>query len=368
MAQFKSSAPFSLRKHSMPIMAIFAEAVEHAGAQSAIDLLPPGHIAVEEKERGSRYAYWVRFCAGKASRQYLGVAGGEEHLNAEARRGDLKDIQEQAKNLRKLGFEPVEHEAALVIAELANAGVFSGGGLLIGTRAFGSILNHLGYKATPFLATHDVDIARATAIKLVCPLPKGGFLDLLKQTGLRFTEVLGLERPPGPSTSYKVIGKNLKVDLLAPGRLASKPYQTIPVPELDTHATTLPFLDYLLVDSWQTIIVGRDHLIPVHCPQPARYCLHKMVVAALRTGTENPKVEKDAVQASILAAILAEEDPGALEQAAGALTAAMLKHARKTLPRVETMLQADYRGALELMQRLVAGSSRPSTSAKDRSK
>lgn len=351
----KSKAPFSLRKHPMPLMAMFAEAVEHACSQPVIDLLPPGHIAVEEKDRGGKYAYWARFHAGRIGRQYLGAEGGNEHLQAVASREELKRTQEQAKNLRKLGFEAVEHDAALVIAELANAGVFNGGGVLVGTRAFGSILNHLGYKATPFLSTQDVDIARATAIKLAGPLPKGGFLDLLKQTGLQFTEVPRLERPPGPSTSYKVVGKSLKVDLLAPGRPASRPYEPIPIPELNAHATTLPFLDYLVADSWQTIVIGRDHLIPVRCPQPARYCLHKLVVAALRAGAENPKVEKDTAQAAILAAILAEEDHGALEEAAEALTAPMLKHARKTFPRLERMLEVEYSGAMELLRYLIGG-------------
>lgn len=351
----KSKPPFTLRKQPMPLMAVFAEAVEHACSQSAIDLLPPGHIALEEKDRGGKYAYWVRFHAGKTNRRYLGAEGSDGHMEAVAGLEELKRIQEQAKNLRKLGFEAVEHDAALVIAELANAGVFKGGGVLIGTRAFGSILNHLGYKATPFLSTQDVDIARATAIKLAGPLPKGGFLELLKQTGLQFTEVPRLERPPGPSTSYKVIGKSLKVDLLAPGRLTSKPYEPIPVPELNAHATTLPFLDYLVTDSWQTVIIGRDHLIPIRCPQPARYCLHKLVVASLRSGTENPKVEKDVAQAGILGAILAEEDPGALEEAAGALSAAMLKHARKALPRLEKMLGKEYPAALESIKHLIGG-------------
>lgn len=337
----------------MPLMAVFAEAVEHACSQTAIDLLPPGHIALEDKDRGGKYAYWVRFHAGKTSRQYLGAEGSDKHLDAMAALEELKRLQEQAKTLRKLGFEAVEHDAALVISELANAGVFNGGGVLIGTRAFGSMLNHLGYKATPFLSTRDVDIARATAIKLACPLPAGGFLDLLKQTGLRFTAVPGLEQPPGTSTSYKVIGKNLKVDLLAPGRLASKPYESIPIPELAAHATTLPFLDYLVADSWQTVVIGRDHLVPVRCPQPSRYCLHKLVVAALRSGTENPKVEKDAAQSGILAAILAEEDPGALEEAAGALSAPMLKHARQTLPRLEKMLAGEYPAALDLIRHLL---------------
>ena len=345
--------PFVLSKHAPPLMAIFAEAVEWATSQQSIATPPPGHIAVEPRTRGGRYAYWVRYDpSGKLKREYLGPEGSEAHLEGVARLEGQKRIKEQAKHLRQLGFQAVEHDAARVIAELCNAGIFVGGGVLIGTRAFSSILNHLGYKATPFLGTQDVDIARFTAIKLAAPLPQGGFIELLRKTGLRFAPVLGLERPPGPPTSYKVIGKPLKVDLLVPGRMSSKPYAVVPVPELDGHATTLPFLDYLIGAQWQTIVIGRDHLIPVRCPEPARYCFHKLLVANLRSGLENPKIEKDLIQAGILAAILAEEDPGALEEAAAAMTTAMARHVKKSLPRLDKVLANAYPAAADLIHRL----------------
>lgn len=344
-------SPFVLRQHPLPQLTILAEAVEMARTQATIALTPPGHIALEPRERGATdYAYWVRYEAGKQVRQYLGPIGSEKHLQAEAQLAELKRFQAQAKDLRKLGFEAVEHDAALVIAQLANAGVFGGGGVLIGTRAFGSILNHLGYKATPFLATQDVDIARYRAIKLASPLPDGGFLQLLTQTGLRFSPVLGLERPPGPPTSFKVIGKDLKVDLLVPCRASSKPYQAVPVSELDAHATALPFLDYLIAESWPTIVIGRDHLIPVAVPLPARYCFHKLTVADLRSGADNPKIEKDIVQAAILAAILTVEDPDALAAAAEALPAAMRKHGRTLLPKLEAVLGPQHPEALDMMR------------------
>lgn len=342
-------------------MAVFADAVELAMSQPRVDLRPPGHIALDPRERGGRYAVWIRYAAdGRPERSYVGADGSEQYLAAMAALEELKRLKGQAKNLRKLGFEPVEHDAALVLGEMCNAGIFTGGGVLIGTRAFGSILNHLGYKATPSLSTQDVDIARLDAIKLATPMRKGGYAKLLEQTGLRFIPVLGLERPPGPSTSYKVAGRDLKVDLLMPAAASARPFVTRRIPELDAHATTLPFLDYLIAESWSTVVIGRDHLIPVRCPHPARYCLHKLVVAALRSGLENPKIEKDTIQAGILAAILAEEDSVSLEDAAAALTLPMAKHAKKTLPRLEKILAGQYPAALELVQRLVLGRATPS--------
>ena len=349
-------APFTLQKHGMALMAVFTEAVERAMTQPRVDLQPPGHIALDPRDRGGRYAVWIRYGAdGKPKRDYVGAEGSDQYLAAMAALEELKRLKGQAKSLRKLGFEAVEHDSALVLGELCNVGIFTGGGVLVGTRAFGSILNHLGYKATPFLSTQDVDIARLNAIKLATSVPPGGLAKWLEQTGLHFAPVPGLERPPGPPTSYKVVGRDLKVDLLMPAAASGRPFATRRVPELDAYATTLPFLDYLLAESWSTVVIGRDHLIPVRCPQPARYCLHKLVVAALRSGLENPKIEKDTIQAGILAAILTEEDSASLEDAAAALTPRMAKHAKKTLLRLQKVLAGEYPAALELTQRLILG-------------
>jgi len=67
---------------------------------------------------------------------------------------------------------------------------------------------------------------------------------LLKETGLPFNEVPRLKRGE-PATSFKVRGRQLKVDLLVPTNNA--PYKAIRIPELGAHATGLPFLAYL----WQ---------------------------------------------------------------------------------------------------------------------
>ncbi|HTY98740.1 MAG TPA: GSU2403 family nucleotidyltransferase fold protein [Rhodocyclaceae bacterium] len=191
-------------------------------------------------------------------------------------------------------------------------------------------------------------------MKLATPLGKDGFLALLKQTGIRFAPVTGLERPPGPPTSFKAVGKDLKVDLLVPGRLNSKPYATVSVPELGAHATSLPFLDYLLQAPWPGLAGGRDHLIPIAIPQPARYALHKLVIAGLRGGAENPKIEKDLTQAGILAAILAQEDPSALEDAAAKLTPSMRRHAVKSLPRwTGEIMGEEHAGAAQLVADLL---------------
>lgn len=153
----------------------------------------------------------------------------------------------------------------------------------------------------------------------------------------------------GSGTSFKVIGKDLKVDLLVPSRKNSKPFATVPVAELGAHATSLPFLEYLIEAPGEALIVGRDHLIPVLVPQPIRYALHKLVVADLRYGADKPKIEKNLVQAGVLASILAHEDPHELLQSSHRLTPAMRKHARNSLPKWKQIMGDQHPAVVELV-------------------
>ena len=189
------------------------------------------------------------------------------------------------------------------VAALFNAGVFGGGGVLVGTHAYGVILNELGVSAAPFPMTEDVDLARAARIELAA-LPDDGLLGLLKETGLPFHEVPTLKRG-GPSTSFKVRGRKLKVDLLIPAR--GKPYEPIAVAELGAHAMGLPYLEYLLKETVPSVLIGRDRIVPVSVPHAGWFCLHKLALYTLRTGADNPKREKDVFQAAVLAQALAHK-------------------------------------------------------------
>jgi len=76
---------FNLRQFGISERSIFQHAVELALAQPHIDLRPAGHIALENRARGGRYAYWMRYNhAKKLSKKYLGVEGSEAHLEAVA--------------------------------------------------------------------------------------------------------------------------------------------------------------------------------------------------------------------------------------------------------------------------------------------
>ena len=66
--------------------------------------------------------------------------------------------------------------------------------------------------------------------------------------------------------------------------------------------------------------MGRDRIVPVTVPHPGWFCLHKLALYSRRcTGGDNPKREKDVLQAAILAEALAEKHEFLLKEATDGL-------------------------------------------------
>jgi hypothetical protein len=304
-----------LKYFDVSLHTAYAQAKELALAQKVVPLLTAGSLQTEDRS-GGRFVYRYRYNAsGKRIAEYLGPqsdpATTAKVEQAEQEIRDAAAIADYSRKLRRIGFYGSDNSMVVTVAALFNAGVFGEGGVLVGTHAFGAILNELGVSASPFAMTEDVDVARARSIELAA-LPEGGLLELLKQTGLPFHQVPTLKRG-GPSTSFKVRGRNLKVDLLVPAR--GKPYTAINVPGLGAHAMGLPYLEYLLKATIPSVVIGRDRIVPVTVPHPGWFCLHKLALYELRTGADNPKREKDVSQAAVLAQALAEKQEYVLKEA-----------------------------------------------------
>ncbi len=332
---------------------VYAQAKELAQAQQVVPLLTAGSIQTEQRA-GGRFVYRYRYNAGgKRITEYIGAVSEAttvkklERLKLEM--SEQAVIADYSGKLRRIGFYSADNSTLVTVASLFNAGVFGGGGVLIGTHAYGVILNELGVSASPFPMTEDVDVARAGRIEIAA-LPEGGLLHLLEQTGLPFVEVPTLKRG-APSTSFKVRGRKLKVDLLVPTR--GKPFTSIRVPELGAHAMGLPYLDYLLDETISSVLIGRDRIVPVTVPHPGRFCLHKLALFALRTGADNPKREKDALQAALLASTIASDQEFLLMDAIESMDSKMRSKVRPGVARVLTLLKDNAGEATRLLETLV---------------
>lgn len=297
-------------RHEPAFRTQYAELKERA--HGAGQLLPGTTGALTRRSPnavGQEYWYRVYYSVpGRQTERFVGpVNDANAHDAMRERMAFSEWMQAQVIALRKLGFQVADKKMARVLVELYNRGAFAAGLTLVGTLAYMGWLNELGARAV-ISSTQDVDLAARQRLKLAMPLP---FLETLADTGLPFTEVPNMPSSK-PSTSVKLRGAgSMRVDLLAPGKSLG---QTIAVPQMNWHAQTVPFYDYMLADAEPAAILAGGQCIPVRLAQPARMVWHKLYSSTQRIGRRD-KAAKDRHQAVTLAAILVDDQPGMLEQA-----------------------------------------------------
>lgn len=142
--------------------------------------------------------------------------------------------------------------------------------------------------------SEDIDFGSAGSISLAIPDDRS-FLDILRDSSISFIEAPKLD-PRRPSTSFKVRGQLLKVDLLVPGTDA---HEATPLPHIRALAARLPYFRYLVSDLTRGFVLGREHAVPVQLPDPARFALHNLIVSTLRDPARAIKADKDRRQACV---------------------------------------------------------------------
>ena len=272
---------------------------------------------IEKKVKGEPYWYF-KTSEGMAQKEfYVGRSPRAEEIMASyhAQRAEAGQhesrIQVMASMLRQGGVHAMDPGSGKVIRALAAAGVFNLGGILVGTHAYLALGNAMGVRWDSGLSTQDIDFAARAAInesELAVAIPKGiadipKALDALE---MGFLPVPGMS-PTSPSTSFKVKGQELRVDLLTPG--SGKP---VHIARFKTAAAAVPFLDFILEDAFPAVVVNGGATL-VKVPAPARFGIHKLAVADQRPLAEQAKAEKDRAQAVEILTWLRTNRPGDLE-------------------------------------------------------
>jgi len=336
--------------HERALTLLFSELADAAARQSEAFLGSPGSLAERTNETGTRY--WVhRYsdAAGRRQEAYMGKSGDPAVM---ARVADLRERITVANStiagirlLARAGFATVDRKAYSTLASLHNHGLFEAGALLIGSHAYGALINALGVRAAAY-STEDVDIARRAQLA-VSGIPP--FIDMLRETGLEFFPVPALHRR-APSTSYAERGgSRLRVDLLVPS--PDEGYPTVAVPELAAHAKGVPYLAYLLGASQEIPALSPHGAVLVRGPAPERLAVHKLVVSQLRN-TASAKPEKDLRQAATLIEALADRFPNAVADAVGALPKSSVRYAVRALKALARHLPASAESAWEELKSL----------------
>jgi hypothetical protein len=327
------------KPHTRALSVLFGDIEQHALGRGPTFVGTAGSVIERSNASGFRFfAHQYYDGAGKKRERYLaGPVGESAAENAaaavRARISDVKGIVPTLRLLGREGFSLVDAKTYGTVASLANLGLFAAGGMLVGSHAYGVLLNRLGVRAAPY-STEDIDLARGKALA-VDRLDRG-FLEILRESGVDFVEVPQLDPKRAP-TSFKERGRSrFRVDLLAPSR--NETFPVVPVPELGAHAMGLPYLDYLLADSQMSVLLAREGCCAVRVPVPERFAVHKLIVSRVRAGRTS-KSDKDTSQAIVVLAALAVLSPGAIEDAVARIPKRSKKHWRRALDSVKTRLE-----------------------------
>lgn len=328
-----SAAKPLYRLHELAYRTQYAEIKERAYTAGELLRGTPGALY---KRAGTGHEYWYRVyypVPGKQAEEFVGPADDEAACKTMVDRIAYAEwMVEQVRNLRKLGYQVADRGVASVLVELHNKRLFEAGLVVVGTLAYMSWLNEYGAMAIA-ARTQDIDLARRKHLKLAASV---SFLSSIAATQLPFASVPRLSSRE-PSSSLKLPGREgLRVDFLAPGPEVGR---TIEIPELEWHAQTIPYYDYMLEDSQRAVLLAGGQCIPVSLPRAERMIWHKLHSSTDAARTADKKA-KDFLQATTLAAILTEQDGVSLEQSFSAAPAPLRAAALAQRQRIQSLLDA----------------------------
>lgn len=268
--------------------------------------------------KGYRYWYY-QFTEPSGARRQLFVGPDNEAVRAliaRAGRGRDQSLPALARAALALDCGEVLPRHYKVLRQLANYGFFQAGGVLIGTHAFVAYGNMLGvrWSSADVARTQDIDFAHAGR-NISLALSEDFQVrthEAIESLEMGFLPVSGLAGKTGGACLIPN-EKEFRLDFLTTvGRAGEVPYEH---PDLHVVLQPLKYMEFSLVDVQQAAILSGAGAILVNVPHPARYALHKLIVAVEREGAFIAKTGKDLLQAGLLLGVLREERPWQVEEA-----------------------------------------------------
>lgn len=293
--------------------------------------------------KGRRYAYWqFKEIDGRKREYYLGPEGPPVEAIESARDKPAPAFEAVARQASAAfahgnALTPAKHFR--IVKRFADYQFFRAGGLLVGMQAFLAMGNQLGVVWGEGARTLDLDFAHAGAGgNVAVALPANMHADVddaLKSLEMGFLPALGGSR--GFASNYVSEKEpDLRIDFLTTMRRGGK---DVLMPDIGVALTPLKFLDYLLERPGQAVLLDRADACLVNLPDPARYGLHKLLVAAER-GQRHAKYTKDISQALSLIDWHLQRAPSVLVEAwddLAARGAGWVRRARQSLQAAPAM-------------------------------
>lgn len=275
-----------------------------------------GTFAPKQIKGGTYWYFQYTDVSGKVRQVYVGPENDRVQalIRVHAAGGATQALEALARSAIALGNEPMLARHFKVVQRLADYGFFRAGGVLIGTHAFLSFGNMLGVHWESGLRTQDVDFAHAGK-KLEIALPTNIEIDVNAAIESLQMGLLPIQHfDGGTGASYlNPADPDFQLDFLTPlHRGGSEPYRH---PQLGISLQPLKFMEYLLQDVQQSVVFCNGGACVVNTPHPARYAIHKLIVAGERPASRTAKSNKDVQQVASLLTVLREQAAWQVEEA-----------------------------------------------------
>jgi len=293
---------------SLVMQTNYAELLERCTAAAFAASFSQDGTFIKKTIKGRRYWYFQLPTGQGRTQKYVGPETPELLKQIEHHKETRDDERERralvAALVRSFRLPRPKPEIGNVIEALAKAGVFQLRAVLIGTVAYQTYPAMLGAALPiPSLQTDDIDIAQFEDISVAVNDQTRSVLDTLKEVDDTFRAIPTFHG--AHVTSYKA--KNgLGVEFLTPnkGPDTDKPR---PLPALQTDAQPLRFLDILIHEPEQAVVLHGPGVL-VLVPSPQRYAVHKLIIYRRRRH-DSVKRDKDLQQAEALLCILSQKRP-----------------------------------------------------------
>ena len=266
--------------------------------------------------KGNPYVYYRFMDHGRQQVLYVGRETKELTAAISEIRSERQALADRRKALVATGAFVFDRESGQILRQLAFAGVFHAGAVLVGANAFLLYQNALGIRWNPTnvetLRTGDADIAQFSKFKVGTPL---NIQDRLAEAlAVLETKPLwtGLSNKAKP-TKYRRAG-DFDIEFLTP-MIGPDTDKTVNLPWLGVSAQPLRFLDYVLEGAIRTVAFAGTDSFMVNVPDPARFALHKLIVSDRRAKSSRAKKEKDLAHACALLDWLVDNEPEWLQDA-----------------------------------------------------
>lgn len=293
----------------LTLQTLYADLAQQVATASADEA-----TVVAKTEKGIRYLRLQRWIGGSRVFEHLGRADDPVVMaRAETARREMLRRDERRKLVSALSKMLTSPTATLgkVLDAVAAAGLFRNGAVLVGTAAYQCyppLVGHMLPSVT--LMTQDADLATAD-LALAGDVVGRTLQTILAQADSSFAGVPGLD-PRSPPSRFRS-NNGFLVDLLTPQRRRTDT-NPMPLKNLSAGAVPLQHLDWLMHEPVPALVLHGAG-VAVTVPQPARFAVHKLILAQKRPATDRIKRTKDLLQAASLMQALEAQNPYELEDA-----------------------------------------------------